>query len=417
MEALYQFIQSYHQELEDIFDQRGRNRYPFHGDRCASVMTFEASDGYVSFYRPPGARMQDVPGYHRQIFRDYTLNEICQSYTLNFLRVFPPDIGQQAFMPREMPPPPDRKVPRSGPLMFSRGVVEGAAAKSLGTVRGVAVSPILNVRSGIIKSISPHRLKLWSPTIDIPGRGIHRQYHWTHADFWWLPESLDLDPSVSKDIAFADIMALETLLSQTGELPAEIISQANGDSSQAASSILNQLCEEFSNLLDDESADEETIHQWLNNERHHIFLDPDAVRVWSKLEFGEHISDFVVRRSNGTYILIEIEPAKFRIFTKRGAEPSQQFKHACQQVNDWQIFIGDNVRYVRAELGLDEISPSPPGIVILGRSRDIDSPDAQKRWEHMKRTHKPAAFTYDDAIERVRTLAGRLETIMTNLHD
>src|SRR6185436_18431166 len=97
-----------------------------------------------------------------------------------------------------------------------------------------------------------------------------------------------------------------------------------------------------------------------------IFLVPHAQNVWSKLPFGDKVSDFVVRRADGTYKLIEIEPADTRIFRSYDSEPSQPFNYGFQQITDWERYIRDNVHTVRAELGLADID-SPEGMVVIGR--------------------------------------------------
>jgi hypothetical protein len=135
------------------------------------------------------------------------------------------------------------------------------------------------------------------------------------------------------------------------------------------------------------------------------------VNVKSKLDFGNRGSDFVVRRSDGTYVVIEIERANERIFQRKNSEPSAAFNHACQQVYDWQRYIRDNVHTVRNELGLDGIY-EPSGMVIMGRSSAIDSDIARVRWRDLKGDHEPQVFTYDEIIERTRALADSLRHLL-----
>jgi len=157
--------------------------------------------------------------------------------------------------------------------------------------------------------------------------------------------------------------------------------------------------------------EEESIHQWLLRPEHHAFLEPHQVRVWSKLAFGNKVSDFVVRRSDGTYSLIEIEPASAKVFTQRVGEPSAPFNHACQQVRDWQRYIRDNVHTVRSELGLEGIY-EPVGMVVIGRDADIPSGEARTRWRDLKGTQPLVLLTFDDLIDRILALAASLKYML-----
>ncbi|MCI0625868.1 MAG: DUF4263 domain-containing protein [Acidobacteria bacterium] len=199
----------------------------------------------------------------------------------------------------------------------------------------------------------PARIKIWAPVFPIPGVGLRRLYLWTHADFWWFSEKLDLTLERAEHASQSDILALQTLTASVPALTPEVVQR---DTTVHAADILDEYCDEFVGLLNKEGNNEETIHQWLNDVRHRIFLDPHAQRVWSKLQFGGKVSDFVVRRADGTYKLIEIERADTRIFRSSDSEPSQPFNHACQQIRDWKRYIRDNVHTVRSELGLADMS-------------------------------------------------------------
>ena len=51
-------------------------------------------------------------------------------------------------------------------------------------------------------------------------------------------------------------------------------------------------------------------------------------------------------------------------------------------------------------------------MVLMGRSAHIDSAVAQRRWRAMKTEIPLELATYDDAIERVRNLAGKLRHVL-----
>ena len=194
-------------------------------------------------------------------------------------------------------------------------------------------------------------------------------------NLWWYPDRLNLDSAEAFEVANADLLALEVVVRAAEVLPP---TQAIDDVPRHASEILEGLCRDFEALLNSSGHDEDAIHQWLKEPKHCLFLDSDPKRVWSKVPFGKSVSDFVVRCTDGRYKLIEIEPASLPIFQKTGHEPTARFNHACRQVRDWKQHVREHVHEVREVQGLAGIY-EPGGVVIMGRTRDIDSDEARKR--------------------------------------
>lgn len=166
-------------------------------------------------------------------------------------------------------------------------------------------------------------------------------------------------------------------------------------------------CTDFLSLLAAKGDSEKTIHQWLLDPRHHVFLDTSAIEVRSKVPFGSKVSDFVVRRSDETYLLVEIETATARIFRSDNAEPHSGFTHACTQVRDWQRYIHENLHTVREEQAFPGIY-RPKGMIVMGRAEQIAGREACQRWRALKNEGDPLVFTYDELCARVETLAGML---------
>jgi hypothetical protein len=340
-------------------------------------------------------------GYYHYDFAGYSLNQVCQSLSMGHLQVAPPRLGEQFDVPL---PPPSRVEPIPGlniPLINEPVWNLAISRQSEPILKILSIAPTVGVSGGVRAQVMPCRQKIWSPVFEFEGIGLCRQFIWTHADLWWLPERIGLDPSAACEVAVRDLIALEMLVRAGGEFPPQIGWE---DASTRSSKTLEGLCDEFLSLIDSDGDDEEMIHQWLRQEPHRIFLDPHAVRVWSKVEFGGKISDFVVRRADGSYRLIEIERSTLRIFQKGNGEPSAAFNHACQQVRDWQRYVRENVYTVRNELHLADIY-EPCGVVIAGRSHDIDSLAAERRWRDMKNSSGLAVNTYDDIIRNVRAIA------------
>lgn len=94
---------------------------------------------------------------------------------------------------------------------------------------------------------------------------------------------------------------------------------------------------------------------------------------------SEYVTDFLIaeRLSPGFYWqAVEIESPKAPLFTKSG-NPSRQLTHAIRQVQDWRTWIASNQAYAsrpRKEngLGLREISPNLPGLILIGRRHATD---------------------------------------------
>ena len=272
----------------------------------------------------------------------------------------------------------------------------------------MTISPIVHIEAGIRRHVVPSRVKVWAPVFPIPGGGIRRLYLWTHADFWWLPESLDLGPDQAIRAAEADAMVLQTLVASVPLLTEDLTQQ---DATGHVADLLEAYCTEFLHLLDTAGGDEETLHQWLNDPSHRLFLDPGAQQVGSKLPFGDRVSDFVVRRADQTYKLVEIEQAAKKVFRPSDSEPSAHFNHACQQVRDWKRYIRDNVHTVRTELGLRGIDV-PHGMVVMGRSAHIVDETARTRWRDLKTSSGLELHTYDEICDSVSAVAQSLRLLL-----
>ena len=406
-DAIIAFTQSYIAAVGKEVENNGRRTFSHHGERIGWVHISKARDGYVTFYMPPPKDSEHKEGFYVYDDSKYDLNSICQSLHLHRLKVAPPMLGQgrDAFNP--IPPDTEPLPGLSGPF-FHDDIRRAAVEGKISTLQGMTISPLINMRDGVRERVLPHRLKIWSPVFEFPGVGPRRLYYWTHADFWWLPEHLNLDPERATEVAHYDFVALHTVLAANSMLTPQIAQNGMPD---IASRKLEEICNEFSLLLEEDGDNEEIIHQFLHKAESHILLDSDYKEVLSKVQLGKYVSDFVVRRADDSYKLVEIESAMKRIFTKSKSEPSKEFNHACQQVRDWQHYIREHVHHVRDVQKLTRIY-EPKGMIMMGRSADIDSNEARQRWRAMKAENKFKLNTYDDAIERVQNLATKLRNLM-----
>jgi len=246
------------------------------------------------------------------------LDTICQVLHLHRLKIASPLMGQPMSTNNLMPP--DRGYPLPGAL-FHPDIVRLVKDGKLDTLHGMTITPPVLVESGIQRHISSGRTVIWSPTAALPEIGRRRLYLWSHADFWWLRDRLNLNVSNAVEIADADIDVLDILLNAFEPFTE---ARAEHDAGDTAGDILTGYCQEFEALLDERGGEEEAIHQSLKEPKHRLFLSLTASEIFSKIRFGNSVSDFVVRNSDGRYTLVEIEAATSRIFRQETPSPRRR---------------------------------------------------------------------------------------------
>jgi hypothetical protein len=206
---------------------------------------------------------------------------------------------------------------------------------------------------------------------------------------YWKPEYA---PSWAKlDLlgAIARRNAVETALQQL-------------DGRGAARQRYAKLLEEFEALL---TGPEEPCHQFLKS--HPELISPTHDAYWSKLPFGDYVSDFVFREPHNDYQLVEIEAPHRQLFRKDG-HPRQPLTHAISQIRDWVAYIQENRGRVENELGLAGISVTPRALVVIGRSGSLT--EVNRRSMTMMQGEQPrlTILTYDDLLQRSRAELERL---------
>jgi len=165
--------------------------------------------------------------------------------------------------------------------------------------------------------------------------------------------------------------------------------------------ILNkEILEGFERLLEQSPEREEKLHKFLIG--HPVLLDPFVTELRSKHELGDDfITDFVIRRSNDEYVLVEIENSTDRLFNQNGTF-SAELNAAIGQVRDFQAWVSENIAYARKKL--PDIA-HPEGLVVIGRRIGL-LPDMQKRLaeENFSRRGHIKIITYDDLLAQAHTV-------------
>lgn len=93
----------------------------------------------------------------------------------------------------------------------------------------------------------------------------------------------------------------------------------------------------FQKLISENANDEPVFQRFL--EANPQLLDPMAVEVWPEPNlFGSRKPDFVVKRSDGSYLVVEIECPGKTLITRAG-HPSADVTHAEHQVTDYRSYM------------------------------------------------------------------------------
>ncbi|MFQ6002232.1 MAG: Shedu anti-phage system protein SduA domain-containing protein [Candidatus Zixiibacteriota bacterium] len=162
--------------------------------------------------------------------------------------------------------------------------------------------------------------------------------------------------------------------------------------------IAKQPLKEFFVWWDDiAQKDVDAFHEVLNNARHEseiqTFLERDPILLIQHLGGGhgrwvvpkkrlgvQYVTDFVIgeRSSYGfEWQGVELENPNAPMFTRSG-DPSRQLTHAIRQIQDWRAWLQRNQNYAaRSEseggLGLIDITAKIPGLILIGRRKNVDS--------------------------------------------
>lgn len=95
---------------------------------------------------------------------------------------------------------------------------------------------------------------------------------------------------------------------------------------------------------------------------------------------AEFVTDFILgeQLSPGYYwVAIELESPRVPMFTKAG-DPSRYLTHAIRQIQEWRVWLTNNHDYASRPredngLGLLQVSPNIPGVILIGRRADTGS--------------------------------------------
>ncbi|MEA2621823.1 MAG: hypothetical protein QOH61_733 [Chloroflexota bacterium] len=179
--------------------------------------------------------------------------------------------------------------------------------------------------------------------------------------------------------------------------------------SRATIKVSQSLLDEFEHMLG-AGASEETHQKFLADNP--VLLDPLASMVVPKQRLGtEFATDFVVRRLDDRFVLVEIERPDTPIMTRAG-DFSAQFTHAFGQVLDFQRWVEDNSAY--ADRRMPGIA-SPRGLLVIGMRSALGDDHQRKLRRFIANSATIDVLGFDDVLQRARHLYENLRRDRSSL--
>jgi hypothetical protein len=92
---------------------------------------------------------------------------------------------------------------------------------------------------------------------------------------------------------------------------------------------------------------------------------------------------------------VELENPTYSMFTRTG-EVTKELKHAFRQIEDWRIWLTDNISYARDELGFMHIDGDLPCFVFIGRRENerLDEDTLLKRRRAVKKRDNSGLYVH-----------------------
>jgi len=141
-------------------------------------------------------------------------------------------------------------------------------------------------------------------------------------------------------------------------------------------------------------------------EKYPQFLDPMAVQMWSQPDFhGALEPDFVVRRADNSYLIIEIECPGKSIIT-RGDQLTAEATHAEKQVTDYRQFLLERMLETQSHFPHFK---NPDCIAIIGLESSLSVMQRKALSNANSSRHNVRIVGFD-------WLSDRAKAIISNIH-
>jgi len=134
-------------------------------------------------------------------------------------------------------------------------------------------------------------------------------------------------------------------------------------------------------------------------------LDPMTVQVWPRPNlFGFRFPDFVVRRADDSYIVIEIESPSKPLATMAG-QLSADVTHAEQQATDYRSYLMQHFADARVHFPRFE---EPDCLIVIGLERILEERQKAALRDANRNRHRLRIVGFDWLADRARTVAANI---------
>jgi hypothetical protein len=121
---------------------------------------------------------------------------------------------------------------------------------------------------------------------------------------------------------------------------------------------------------------------------------------------GKHEVDFLLKRIDGKWEIVEIERSNLRLFTRK-LDPTKELSHAMQQVRNYQSFCMRNYSCLSSEDKLDIFAPK--GYVIMGNA--LSDSEKKKLDELNKSQSLLEVHTYEYLLTRAKSFIKTIKSL------
>lgn len=157
--------------------------------------------------------------------------------------------------------------------------------------------------------------------------------------------------------------------------------------------------DEYSRLIAENPDDEPAFQAFFC--RYPQLLDPMAVQVWSQPDFhGALEPDFVVRRADDSYLVVEIECPGKLLMTK-GAQLSGEATHAENQAIEYESFLSERVQEARTHFPKYRRADC---LVVIGTEAGLDHKQSEALERAKQRRQNVRIVGFDRLEARARAL-------------
>ena len=155
---------------------------------------------------------------------------------------------------------------------------------------------------------------------------------------------------------------------------------------------------EFESLIAEKANDEPAFHLFL--EKNPQLIDPLAFEVWSKPDIhGAKIPDFLIKRTDNTFLVVEIETPAKSIITST-YQLSAEANHAVSQAADYVEFLTTRNESIRTRL--PDFTP-PDSLVVVGLEHPLNAEQMRALQRENRTRHGIRIVGFDYLLDRARS--------------